>query len=299
MQNHPDVSATGRRAGTHCAKPFLKWLGGKSRVLNQIICHMPSGNRLIEPFVGSGAVFLGAPWFNELILGDSNMHLIELYDAVVNRLDELVAMTGPMFSERYRSKEAYLEVRSQFNDEHDPLRRAAAFLYLNRFGFNGLCRYNKSRRFNVPYGHLLTPARLPVERMAAFSERARHAKLVCADFADVMQMARPGDVVYCDPPYLDASGGKKTFVGYGAGGFTVERQRDLAALARTLAERGVSVVVSNHDTEFARKLYAGAEIYAFDVRRSVSASAGSRGLVRELLAVFSGTRPSPGGSHRP
>jgi DNA adenine methylase len=233
-------------------------------------------------------VFLGST-FDECVLGDSNSHLVELYDAVVNRFDELVATAEPLFTERYRSKEAYLEVRASFNEEQDSLRRAAAFLYLNRFGFNGLCRYNMSGRFNVPYGHLRVVPHLPVERMAAFRERASNANFVCADFVDVMRMARPGDVIYCDPPYLDAAGGKKTFVGYGAGGFNAERQRELASLARTLADQGIPVVISNHDTELARELYSGAEIHAVDVRRSVSARVNSRGSARELLAVFAGS----------
>lgn len=283
MQKRPELTTTARPA-SHC-RPFLKWLGGKGRIIDQILCHLPPGRRLIEPFVGSGAVFLGST-FDEYVLGDSNSHLIELYDAVVNRFDELVATAEPLFTERYRSKEAYLEVRTSFNDEQDSLRRAAAFLYLNRYGFNGLCRYNRSGRFNVPYGHLRTVPRLPIERMAAFRERASNANFVCADFADVMRMARPGDVIYCDPPYLDANGGKKTFVGYGAGGFNAERQRELASLARKLADQGIPVVISNHDTELARELYSGAEIYAFDVRRSVSARVNGRGLARELLAVF-------------
>jgi DNA adenine methylase len=278
MQKHPVSQA----AQPH--KPFLKWVGGKSRVLQHVVPRLPRGRRLIEPFVGGGAIFLGTE-FEEYLLGDSNSHLIELYQEVSARPDELVDVARKFFEEEYRSPERYLEVRAAFNKESDTLTRAAQFIYLNKFGFNGLCRYNNSGAFNVPFGHPARIPSLPLKAILAFSEKATRARFVNNDFVSVMQCARPGDVVYCDPPYLDRDG-SRSFTAYGPDGFSIERQQELANIAKELAMEGIPVVISNHECEAARDLYAGASIFTYSARRSVSATGDVRGDVKELLAVF-------------
>ena len=265
-------------------KPFLKWVGGKSRVIQHVVTRLPRGRRLIEPFVGGGAIFLGSD-FEEYVLGDSNRHLIELYQAVSLRQGEFVDVASTLFEEKYRSPAAYAKVRAAFNEERDSLTRAAQFLYLNKFGFNGLCRYNKSGVFNVPYGHPSRVPGFPAKEIEAFSKKAAQANFVNDDFVAIMQWARPGDVVYCDPPYLDRDGAK-SFTGYGANGFDMGRQMQLASLARELAAQGVPVVISNHDCCAARELYAGAEIYTYSARRSISGAGERRGSVDEMLAIF-------------
>ncbi|MFM0553582.1 Dam family site-specific DNA-(adenine-N6)-methyltransferase [Paraburkholderia sediminicola] len=279
MRNHPLPQAT------KAAKPFLKWVGGKSRLLSNIIPALPPGRRLIEPFVGGGSVFLNAAGFEKYVLGDSNKHLIELYQTVAERPREFMGLSVSMFNDRFRTSERYLDVRRAFNSEGNVLMRSAQFLYLNRFAFNGLCRYNRAGQFNVPYGHPKRVPRFPAEQILAFTEQAQRATFVHGDFTDLMRLAEPGDVVYCDPPYLDRDGAT-SFRAYGPAGFGMDRQCELADLARGLAGRDIPVVVSNHDCMTARELYAGADIVTFNARRSVSAAAGSRGSVGEILAVF-------------
>jgi DNA adenine methylase len=282
MHTHPESP----NAGSSTHKPPVKWTGGKTRIINEILTKLPPGRRLIEPFVGGASVFL-ASCYDAYLLGDSNRHLIDLYSLIVDRFDELFVATSRYFAEEYRSKERYLEVRGAFNRQQDPLERSAQFLYLNRFGFNGLCRYNRCGEFNVPYGNPTRVPRLPVERLVAFREKAARASFVAADFINVMQQAAPGDVVYCDPPYLDRDSAGKSFTGYGAAGFGFDRQEELASMARTLAARGIPVLVSNHDCEAARTLYEGAQLFQFEARRSISADASRRGTALELLAFFS------------
>ena len=281
MHTHPESP----NADSSALKPPVKWTGGKTRIINEILTRLPPGQRLVEPFVGGASVFL-ASRYDAYLLGDSNRHLIDLYRSIVHTLDELIAATSRYFVEEYRSKERYLEVRSAFNQEQDLLLRSAQFLYLNRFGFNGLCRYNRSGEFNVPYGNPMRVPRLPVERLVAFREKAACAMFVAGDFISVMQQAVPGDVVYCDPPYLDRDSAGKSFTGYGASGFGFDRQEELASMARTLAGRGIPVLISNHDCEAARSLYEGAQLFQFEARRSISADASRRGTVPELLAFF-------------
>ncbi|MGA9914399.1 MAG: Dam family site-specific DNA-(adenine-N6)-methyltransferase [Paraburkholderia sp.] len=259
-------------------------MGGKSRLLAQLLPALPRGSRLIEPFFGGAAVFL-ATNFSDYLLGDSNPHLIELYRTVAQQLEQFIEMALPFFNEGCRSKERFLEIRSTFNEANESLHRAAQFLYLNKFGFNGLCRYNRSGQFNVPYGHHVRLPRFPREEIMSCAKKAQRATFVHADFASVMRMARSGDVVYCDPPYLDRDGAA-SFRAYSPGEFCFERQRELANLARELAERGIPVAISNHDCAAAREIYSGATILDFSVRRSVSASSDSRGQIAELLAVF-------------
>jgi DNA adenine methylase len=278
MQKHPVSKA----AVPH--KPFLKWVGGKSRVLHHVLPKLPTGQRLIEPFVGGGAVFLGAD-YERYVLGDSNGHLIELYREVSKRPQEFAAAAAELFTESNLSQDRYSELRALFNSEQDPLARAALFLYLNKFGFNGLCRYNRAGLFNVPYGHPTRTPKLPVAEIFAFAQKATNATFVHCDFIELMMSAKLGDVVYCDPPYLDTDNAS-SFKAYGASGFDFNRQRDLADCARDLASRGIPVVVSNHDCVAARDLYAGAELHAFTARRSVSAAGDRRGHALEILAVF-------------
>ncbi|MEI6001995.1 Dam family site-specific DNA-(adenine-N6)-methyltransferase [Paraburkholderia bengalensis] len=279
MQKHPEP-----HAAASC-KPILKWVGGKSRILNQILPQLPTGRRLIEPFVGGGAVFLGTN-YEEYVLCDRNAHLVELYSAVANQCEDFLAVAAPYFTEDFRSKEQYLEVREAFNQERDPLARAAKFLYLNRFGFNGLCRYNRSGGFNVPYGAPKALPRFPADRVHAFRDKARRSSFMCADFADAMRMAERGDVVYCDPPYLPRDDSTASFTGYTAARFGIERQKELAALASDLSARGIPVVISNHDCEVARQIYKKARLITLEARRSVSADSNGRSSVRELLAIF-------------
>lgn len=265
-------------------RPVLKWAGGKSRLLSQVVPALPARRRLVEPFVGGGAVFLGTE-FDEYLLADSNPHLIEMYRAVADAPHEFIDLASSYFTEEYLSAERYVEVRQAFNEATDGFVRAAQFLYLNRHGFNGLCRYNKSGGFNVPYGK---PSRLPTfprEQILAFAAKASRAKFLHADFAEVMRMTSPGDIVYCDPPYLDRDGAV-SFTAYGPNGFGIERQRQLANLAREVASKGIPVVISNHDCATARELYSGAEIRSLSARRSISAAGHGRENVGELLAIF-------------
>jgi DNA adenine methylase len=238
----------------------------------------------VEPFVGGGSVFLGTD-FSEYLLGDNNPHLISFYREVATHPEQFIEIASSFFCETYRSKEQYLEVRRAFNETSESILQAAQFLYLNKFGFNGLCRYNRSGKFNVPYGHKSRVPRFPREEILNFARKAQRATLVCGDFASVMQNAKPGDVVYCDPPYLDRDEAA-SFRAYGPNEFSFDKQRALAELARELAGRGIPVAISNHDCAAARELYSGAKIVEFTVRRSVSAADGARGKVAELLAVF-------------
>lgn len=276
-------------------RPFLKWPGGKYRIVDRIRARLPAGRRLVEPFVGSAAVFLNTDYATAW-LTDVNPDLINLYRAVQSEGDAFVASARRLFTPEHNRADRYYAHRARFNQSRDPWERAVLFLYLNRHGYNGLCRYNASGQFNVPFGRYVRPY-FPQAELAGFIAAATQAHLETKDFRSVMRAAVPGDVVYCDPPYVPLSA-TANFTDYARGGFTAQDQRDLAGLARTLAARGVPVLVSNHDTPEALALYAGAHVDRFAVRRSISCDGQRRGMAQELLALFLTAGPAAEAHHR-
>jgi DNA adenine methylase len=243
------------------------------------------GRRLIEPFLGSGAVFLNTD-YDRYLLADGNADLVDLYRRLVDDGDALIEAARALFTPEMNHAGSFYALRGEFNATRHSRRRAAVFLYLNRHCYNGLCRYNASGGFNAPFGRYVRPY-FPEREMRGFMEKAKRARFLHADFAETMARARRGDVVYCDPPYTPL-GGTAHFTDYRTGGFGWADQERLARLARELADRGVQVVISNHDTRATRVLYSalGAKLVCFEVRRSISCDTHRRNRVGELLAVF-------------
>jgi DNA adenine methylase len=266
-------------------RPFLKWAGSKYRVLEHIRGMLPQGRRLIEPFAGSGAVFMNTE-YDRYLLADSNIDLINLYRILQQQGATFIEECARLFQDRTNREDYYYRRRVEFNRCRDPQRKAALFVYLNRHGYNGLCRYNATGLFNVPFGRYKRPY-FPAEELLAFHRRSARAEFVHLDFAAVMQTARSGDVVYCDPPYVPLSD-SANFTSYSAGGFDLPQQKLLAELAEQTRQRGIPVLISNHNTRFTRDAYRRANnIKRFNVRRFISCQGNKRGHAGELLALFS------------
>jgi len=262
----------------------LKWPGGKYRLLDRICGVLQPGPRLIEPFAGSGAVSLNTNYASSL-LADTNPDLIGLYRQLLTEGDRFIRYCRKFF-QAGNNRSAYYAYRDEFNERRAGRRKSALFLYLNRHGYNGLCRYNASGRFNTPFGRYLKPY-FPEREMLAFVRRAASVSLRQDSFETTMTAAQPGDAVYCDPPYVPLSA-TAYFTDYHTDGFTWSDQVRLADIACALANKGIQVVISNHDTGQTRDLYntRGARISRFKVRRNISRDASKRIEVGELLAVF-------------
>ena len=268
-------------------KSYLKWAGGKSRIAQRILDSVPLDRfRLIEPFAGSAAFALNAaPRATGFLLADVNPDLVALHRRVLADPERLIADLAELFRPENNAKGRYIALRDAFNAETDADRRAALFLYLNKHGFNGLCRYNGSGRFNVPFGDMKSP-RVPEAEIREASRLLAGADVRVSDFRAIAAEAGAGDLLYCDPPYAPLSD-TAFFANYATGGFSERDQRDLAEACLAARDRGALVIISNHDTPFTREIYAAAsEIVALDVRRSVSAGAGGRGAAKEIIAVF-------------
>lgn len=298
VSDTPNLSASAIGLRTRTAKtsdstgPFLKWAGSKRRVLSQLLPLLPQGERLIEPFVGGGSVFLSTS-FETYVLADINPDLIGLFEALKRDPSAVVSGAKALFVDANCNQVGYNILRARFNDPRTSQEeRAALFVYLNKFAFNGLYRVNKRGCMNVPFAHLTKVPGFPLAALEGFAKKLARAHVQCSDFAAVMERAKPGDVVYCDPVYVepeDAQGRKrKSFSAYDSHGFGMEQQEKLAELARSLSRRGIPVVISNNDTEATRALYAGAELHTVTAYRSIAASATARGEVTEMVAVFRG-----------
>lgn len=264
-------------------KPFLKWAGNKFRCLDKILPSLPSGNRLIEPFTGSGAIFINTH-YDSFLLAEQNRDLINLFKLIQQEGHSFIEFCAQYFSSDSNSSAHYYQIRARFNQSIDPRERAACFLYLNKHGYNGLCRFNHSGGYNVPFGRYKKPY-FPQTEMIFFHKKCQSAEFIHADFRETFTMAKPGDVIYCDPPYVSLSSAPG-FSGYTDKGFSNADQIELVRLAMESANRGIVVAISNHDTPFTRHHYQHGEILSFPVMRSISCKADQRSNAQELLAIF-------------
>lgn len=264
-------------------RPFLKWAGGKSRIIPTIKQRLPDGRRLVEPFVGSGVVFLNTQ-YDSYLLADINKDLISLYSILQREGVAFIDFAQQFFVAENNCSETYYAFRDQFNAMKSGKKKAALFLYLNRHGYNGLCRYNSSGGFNVPFGRYIKPY-FPRHEMLEFHKHSQNAKFICADFVSTMNQASEGDVFYCDPPYVPLSK-SSSFSDYYSGGFDYASQELLAQKAQELSQRGIPVLLSNHLNEYILKTYYQADIYSFDVQRNISCKGTERTMVKEVLALY-------------
>jgi len=266
-------------------RAFLKWAGGKYTLSDVINKMLPKGDRLVEPFVGAGSIFLNSDYDNYL-LNDINQDLINLYQIIQIKPEQFIEDAKRIFDPKNNEAEAYYHLRAEFNASVDKYYRSLLFLYLNRHGYNGLCRYNKSGGYNVPFGKYKKPY-FPEAELEFFSEKAQKAQFICEGYRQTFARTQDNDVVYCDPPYVPLSK-TASFTSYAGNGFGLDEQADLANAAEEVcSEKKVSVLISNHDTIWTRKIYQGAnKRKAIKVARTISQKANSRKKVGELLALY-------------
>ena len=292
-------------------RPFLKWAGGKRQLLPVLRTYYPAAiGGYHEPFLGSGAVFFDLSAQGRLdgarvTLSDENPDLVGCYLRVRDSADAVIAALEH-FAQGHAAggRDFYYAVRDgRFNpararwaaagsqaDAYGP-ELAAALLYLNRTGYNGLFRLNRSGGYNVPAGSYARPRIVDAGRLHAASAalRAPGVSITCGPFDDVADRARPGDFVYFDPPYAPL-GPTSNFRHYTAGGFSSDDQERLQALAVALAARGVHVLLSNSSAESIEQLYggrsavsAGLSMRRVPARRAINTRADRRGPVDELV----------------
>lgn len=266
------------------AKPFLKWAGGKSRLVGTLSDLLPDEiETYYEPFLGGGALFFHLAQqgrFRRAVLNDFNPELVNCYTVIRDEVDDLVRRLGALTVNR----EAFYSIRALDPDSLPPVDRAARTIYLNKTGFNGLYRQNKQGAFNVPWGDYANPKVVDEPNLRLCSALLESVSLRLGDFDQAIQDAERGDAVYFDPPYVPLSA-TSNFKSYTKEGFTFDDQKRLSETFRELSERNVFVLESNSDTATVHNLYEIFEKEVVRMRRNINSKANSRGPVNELVIM--------------
>lgn len=288
-------------------KPFLKWAGGKGQLLKEIEHYYPFKDGRIkkyaEPFVGGGAVLfdvLSKYNIEEVYISDINAELINTYNIIKNRINELIELLESYQAEYLaldsdERRNYYMDKREKFNDikvngnETKNLTKAAIMMFLNKTCFNGLYRVNKKGLFNVPMGSYKNPLICDERNLRAVSEKLRNVRIVCGDYRESASFIDNQTFVYFDPPYRPLTE-TSSFTAYTETLFTDEEQIELAEFVDEMNKKGAKIVVSNsdpknanEDDEFFDEIYRNHRIKRVEATRMINSNSQGRGKIRELL----------------
>ena len=275
-------------------QPFLRWAGGKRKLAGFIANSFPTklnydSAHYYEPFLGGGALafYIGqkeSPVYipgSRIHLSDMNPDLISAYQVL--RDDPLTLMRHLIKLGKNTDREAFEKVRS--SRPNTKIEIAARFIYLNKTCFNGLWRVNSKGEFNVPWGKLQNPRIFDEAILLANSKRLSGAKIAKRDYLNQLELAKKGDLVYLDPPYIPLSS-SSSFSKYSKLDFDLSNHEQLASCINSLTKRGVFVVLSNSDTSDTRRIFGETmNLYQISVGRSISAKSESRKRVNEIIAT--------------
>jgi len=266
------------------AAPFVKWVGGKGRLLSQLRPLLPRGierMRHVEPFVGGGALFF-ARRPSRALLTDINTSLIGTYAAIRDDVEHVIESLMALAANH--SKEQYYQVRATYNEARGvaTAARAAMFVYLNKTCFNGLHRVNRKGEFNVPVGAYTNPRIVNEGALRGASEALQSATLRCSPFESLLEHAKPGDFIYFDPPYEPVSR-TASFTSYARDGFSRDDQVRLRDTFDALDRRGCTLMLSNSDVPFIRDIYRAFEVTTVAAPRAINCDATKRGKVSEVV----------------
>ena len=254
------------------AKPIMKWAGGKTQMLGDIMPKIPRKyGKYIEPFIGGGALFFALNP-DKAIIADSNPELINMYRQVADNVEVVIS-----YLKKYKNtKEDFYEVRSLDWLKLKKEEAAARTLYLNKTCFNGLYRVNKKGQFNVPFGKYKSPNFCDEEALYAASEVLKKATITCGDYLSVLkEYAEPGDFVFLDPPYLPISE-YSDFKRYTKEQFYEEDHIELAKEVKRLQELGCHVILTNSNHPLVHELYADYKIEVVQTKRYISCNGSKR-----------------------
>ena len=266
--------------------PFLKWAGGKRRLLRDYEPHFPAcADGYHEPFLGSGAVFLRTctrlrP--QRMLLSDRNAGLVNAYRAVRDSTERLIDLLEQ--HHRLHGRKHYYAVRALCSSDLDRVEQAARFIYLNRTCYNGLYRVNSRGQFNVPMGRYTRPRIVNAGNLRSLRIWLRGVHLRTAGFERIVEQVRSGDFVYLDPPYHPLSE-TANFTSYTEHPFTAQDQERLAKVVEALDAAGCLVMLSNSDAPLIRRLYRNYHLVPIEARRSINCNPRRRGPLTELLVL--------------
>ena len=287
-------------------KPFLKWAGGKSQLLQEIRAKYPeqlgvSITKYAEPFVGGGAVLfdiLCRYSLDEVYISDINRELVLTYSAIRDDVNSLVGILKELeknylLANEQRRKYMYYQHREHFNGlkliRNKDTELAALFIFLNKTCFNGLYRVNAQSVFNVPQGRYKNPTICDESNLRAVSKKLQNVTIVCGDYKQSCDFIDQNTFAYFDPPYRPLTV-TASFNAYTQNGFSDKEQSELAHFIDELSAKGAYVVASNSDPknsdegdDFFDNLYARHKVNRINANRMINSHGNKRGKINELL----------------
>lgn len=273
--------------------PFVKWAGGKTRLLPKLYAFVPSEfNRYFEPFLGGGAMFFYLISVKNKkftsYLSDINSELINSYEVIRDNVEKLIEILKVYEIEYKKSlSEYYYKLRANVVATNGGVEGAARFITLNRTCYNGLYRVNRQGVFNVPWGKYNDPVICNSKNLRNVSLALHHSKatIKATDYKKILlDKAKEGDFIYLDPPYNPASS-TAYFTKYTHTGFNYKDQVELAAVFRKLDDRRCKILLSNSDTHFIKELYSNFAEYTLkvDAVRAINSKGSKRAGYKELI----------------
>lgn len=264
-ENIPEKSFT--------AKPFIKWVGGKRSIVNQLLERVPEKyDKYVEPFIGGGALFFALNP-EQAYISDINFYLMITYRVI---RDDVWQVIEYLKEHKKKHKLEYFQnARKKLSREQDPCKIASIFIYLNKTCYNGLYRVNKSGQFNVPMGKYKDPKILDEENLIACSKFLQHTEIYQHNFYQLTP--QKNHFYYIDPPY------HKTFSNYDGSGFGDAEHELLSEFCHQIDKVGGFFMLSNSDTKFVRKLYNRYKIEVISASRFISCKANERNKQNELI----------------
>lgn len=286
-------------------KPFLKWAGGKSQLLDKIKDYYPfekyNIRKYAEPFVGGGAVLfdiLNKFDLDGIYISDINQELINTYIVVRDHINKLIEMLTKIQNEFLNldidnRKKFYLKKREHFNklkiNENTNIEKASLFIFLNKTCFNGLFRVNKNGFFNVPMGNYKNPVIFDESNLRNISVKLQKVKIVCGTYKQAAEFIDKNTFIYFDPPYRPLNN-TSNFTSYTKNSFNDEDQIELANFINEINKKGAKILISNSDPKntnkddnFFDKIYADYNINRVTASRMINCKGKARGQIKELI----------------
>lgn len=288
------------------AKPFIKWVGGKSQLIDQLDMQLPAdfGNwanvTYIEPFVGGGAMLFYMlqryPNIEHAVINDINPDLVTCYRTVRDNPKQLIESLADIeiaylaLETEERRKDFFMAVRERYNEKNlDPIENTTKFFFLNRTCFNGLYRVNKKGLFNVPFGKYSNPTICDPETILKDSELLQRVEILNGDFEATFEHAQGNSLFYFDPPYRPLSD-TSSFNDYAKESFNDDAQIRLKVYCDRINEAGFHFMLSNSDCKgknendnFFDVLYGAYPIERVWASRSINSNPNKRGKLTEIL----------------
>jgi DNA adenine methylase len=280
-----------KKTDTKIARPFVKWVGGKARLIPELSKHFPDTyNDYYEPFVGGGALFF---FLHPKVahISDLNSTLIATYKIIKSDVDGLIKALYEIQEHYYRlsdleeKKNYYLELREEFNNlKSGDFRKSVLLIFLNKTCFNGMYRENSKGGFNVPFGKHDKPKISDENNLKAISKFLEKTEIKCSSYEEITKSAKAGDFIYFDPPYHPLNP-TSSFTSYQAGGFSALDQEQLRDEFRRLSELGCKVMLSNSDAPLINELYKDFNINKIYAARSINSKGNGRGKILEVVVT--------------